>query len=419
MQLDPNSPFATQVNPVMGNDFENIVASCYFYLGYHVERNLTVRVANQAAAEIDVLASMITPLFESKIAVECKGATPSFNDLRKFSTVDQILRSDNISVKLAAYGSNSIREEHIKFASILGINLMKKEDLSKKVLPILWNRGTFRLDRIRVINRYLAVFQIKDYYHQTVYGRIADPEIKREIGKYIRFLKGEIWSVADPVVQLELCFEKAKNDFWGFTDNIAKRLGTTAAAQVINPRDETVELAMLLELEHRIINLYAITRTSILARTESGRRAITERTPAIRNALNSLCDHNVTISQFPNFIFRYFFLWGGTILKQGNLQRKEMLILATECGISIEVAESFMTILKEIYQTGNNLFSNHPNKEFFKYVPSAFRSLGAFHRKSINPEIYNNMQIFFEDAKYETMLNASLVDIGGSAGLRF
>ncbi|WP_116109382.1 hypothetical protein [Lewinella sp. IMCC34191] len=419
MQLDPNSPFATQINPAMGNDFENIVASCYFYLGYHVQRNLTVLVAGQTAAEIDVLASMITPLFESRIAVECKGSTPSFNELRKFSTVDQILKSDKISVKLAAYGANNIREEHIQFASVLGINLMKKEDLSKKVLPILWNRGTFRLDRIRVINRYLAVFQIKDYYYQNVYRNIANTEVKKDIGKYIRFLKGEVWSVADPVRQLELCFEKAKTDFLGFTDNIAQRLGTTAANQVANPTDETVQLAMLLELEHRILNLYAIARTSILARTESGRKAITERTPAIRNALNKLCDHNVTISQFPNFIFRYFFLWGGTILKHENFQKEEMSALAIECGISIEVAESFMNILKEIYETGNNLFQNYPNKEFFKYVPPAFRSLGAFHRKSVNPEKYNEIQIFFEDAKYENMLNAALVDIGGTAGLKF
>lgn len=418
MQLDINQSFASQISPLQGRRFENIVASCYYYLGYYVNRNLTVRFSKQTAAEIDVLASLITPLNELRIAIECKGQTPSFNDLRKFSTVKTIIGNDNIELDLVAYGANDIRAEHLQFSKLLDINLLKKDDLSKTVLPILWGNGQLVQQRIGWINRYMAIFTIQDYFLDNVYSNITIPDVKKEFGEYIRFLYSDLWSVKDPVMQINLAFDGAQNKFNGFTDKVARRYGSTANNQANYPNIPEVQLAMFLELEHRTFNLVGIARCSILARSQNGRNIITERTPAIREALNTLCEYNMSITKFCTFIYRWIYLWGGVTLKQHNFQEVEYSCIANECGISVENVKQFIQVLRDIYSMGNNLFYVDANKEFFKYVPAPFRALGKIHRNSTNQE-YTGLNLFTEDSRNLVMLNNSLASIGGSNGLRF
>ena len=419
MQLNPEERFAPQIYPLLGKEFENIVAASYYYLGYFINRNLTVKIAKQTAAEIDVLASLITPLNETRIAIECKGQTPSFNDLRKFSTIRTIIGSDNIDLSLAAYGANDIRSEHLAFSSKLSIKLFKKKDVSKIVLPILWADGQLVKERIFWINRYLSVFTAKDYLFNTVYESIQDQCIKKEISKYRRYLFSDLWSISNPVDQINNSFEKAQNEFNNFTEKIANRLGTNANSQVSNPTDEIVQLAMLLELEHRVLNLVGITRCSILARTQHGRDIITERTPTIRNILNALCDYNMSIMKFCPFMFRWIYLWGGIIIKSNNLEEKEYQLIANESGISVVNAKQFIQVIKEIYSSGNSLFYESNSKLFFKYIPAVFRTIGKIHRKSIAHEVYDGINLFFEDNANENIANICLSSIGGIEGLKF
>src|SRR5690606_27855578 len=106
MQLNPDIPFSTQVDKFSGNNFEKIVAASLYYSGYHIERNLTFSINKETVAEIDVVATLITPLNEIRIAIECKGANPSFNDLRKFSTIRKLLSPKEYFVELILFGSN-------------------------------------------------------------------------------------------------------------------------------------------------------------------------------------------------------------------------------------------------------------------------------------------------------------------------
>lgn len=135
MQLNPEIPFSTQVNNLSGNEFEKIVAASLYYSGYHIDRNLTFGINKETVAEIDVVATLITPLNEIRIAIECKGANPSFNDLRKFSSVRKLLSLKEYFVELIVFGSNHTRQEHERIADLLEIKLLKKSDLSKLVLP--------------------------------------------------------------------------------------------------------------------------------------------------------------------------------------------------------------------------------------------------------------------------------------------
>jgi len=158
LTLDPNAPLADQIRDLGGAHFEHLVAAAYLHLGYFPFRNIVATVQKQTAAEIDVLATMVTPLSEVRVAVECKGETPSFNDLRKFSSLDRILK-DPIP-KLVAYGDDDLRAEHLKFAGLLGIELHRKLDVRKLILPILGGETAIRRGRASLFNRYLAVFAL-------------------------------------------------------------------------------------------------------------------------------------------------------------------------------------------------------------------------------------------------------------------
>jgi hypothetical protein len=329
------------------------------------------------------------------------------------------LKNENVDLNLFAYGANDIREEHLNFSKLLKIKLFKKEDLSKKVLPILWATGQLVQDRIHWINRYLAIFSVHDYLLETTLGGINELENKKEISKYKRFLYSELWSVPNPIDQLNIAFEKAQNDFHNFTSRIAQAYNTNTNHEITDPTNPIVQLAMLLELEHRIFNLIAIARCSIIARSQHGRGVIIERSPRIRGAINNLCDYNMSISKFCNFIFRWFYLWGGVIMKSNQLEELEYGLLANECGISKENVKQFINVIKEIYSAGSNLFYEDNTKLFFKYIPAYFRYIGKLHRLSLLPETYENMEIFHEDDANETMANICLTPIGGVAALRF
>lgn len=417
MQLDPTQPFSTQILSLNGDSFEKVVAASLFYSGYNVERNLTFTLNKETVSEIDVVASLVTPFNEIRIVIECKGANPSFNDIRKFSTVKEFLKGPHHVIDLIIFGSNSTRREHQNVSEILGIKLLKKEDLSKFVLPILWGTGELRSDRIRWINRYLCMFHVENYYSKNVIDSIQQVSIRKEFTKYRKYLYSDLWSIKNPIDQLNDAFEKAQNDYHNFTNTIAQQVGTTAHAQVTNPVNEIVQAAMFLELKHRLINLNAIARCSILARTQQGRDTISQRTPAIRQALNELCDYNSSPAKFMQFVIRFVFVWGGILLKTNGSIKIELNRLANETGISDETAVHYLKILYLIYNSGDGLFLNNNNRFFMKYIPASLRAIGLKHRQSIFPGF--NSQLFLQDIQHLELLNRATASFGGQAGIIF
>lgn len=417
MQLDPTQPFSTQIHALNGDSFEKVVAASLFYSGYNVDRNLIFTLKKETVAEIDLVASLVTPFNEIRIAIECKGANPSFNDIRKFSTVKEFLKGPHYVVDLIIFGSNSTRDEHQNVSEILGIKLLKKEDLSKFVLPILWGTGELRFDRIRWMNRYLCMFHVESYYSKTIIDSIQHIVLKKEFTKYRKYLYSDLWSIKDPIDQLNDAFEKAQIHYHNFTNTIAKQLGTTAKAQVISPVNEIVQAAMFLELKHRLINLNAIARCSILARTQQGRDAISQRTPAIRQALNELCEYNTSPAKFMQFVTSFVFVWGGILLKKDGSYKTELNALANETGISDKTAVHYFKILFLIYNNGDGLFLKYRDKFFMKYIPASFRAIGLKHRQSIFPGF--STQLFPQDKQHLIHLNNATASFGCNAGIKF
>lgn len=418
MQLDIDKPFSTQIKNLSGTDFENLVASSYYYLGYTIFRNLKVNVEKQNAAEIDVLATLLTPLNEIRLAIECKGANPSFNELRKFSTIRKIIESDYYLTDLFAYGANTTRKPHETFANLLGVKLLKKEDLSKKVLPILWGTGELRKDRLSWINRYLAIFTIEDYLI-----RLAEtapfPNVKSEFSNYIRFLQCELWGIMDPLEQIQTAFDKAQGEFNGFSAKIAGLLGLNISDELRRPSNELVQAAILLELKHRYINICGISRCSIMARTIQGRDLITKnKYPILRDVINALCDYNISTSKFSHVIFRWIYLWGGVKIKINNSFYLDEELISKETGLSANSFNDYLNIFRLIFSSGKDLFYETNNMIFLKYVPSHYRALGLLHRRSLDSE-YNKMTLFYEDSFNLKLLDLSLKNIGGHGGLRF
>lgn len=417
MQLDPSKPFSTQIENLKGDNFEKVVASSLYYAGYHIDRNITFTLNKETVAEIDVVASLITPLNEIRIAVECKGANPNFNDLRKFSTIKQFLSGKEYFIDLIVFGANSTRLAHLDVASLLDIKLLKKEDLSKFILPILWGTGELVQERIKWLNRYLCMFTIESYYVNDVIDSIQDLPMKKQFTGYKKFLYSDVWSIKDPIEQLKETFEKSQNEFKGFSDAIACKLNTSAYIEITNPSNQIVQAAMFLELKHRLLNLNAIARCSILARTKQGRETISQRTPAIRDALNKLCDYNISPTKFMNFVTTFIFIWGAAFQKIDKSIEFELNKLAQESGISDSSAKTYLKILHLVYQSGDGLFLNIEQRFCMKYIPSAIRALGLIHRRSVFTDY--RYELFREDKSNLIILDEVLHKIGGINGLRF
>ena len=417
MQLKTNQDFSPQIIPLKGKQFERVVAACYFYQGYTVFRNIVITVEKQTTAEIDVLACLITPNHEINVAVECKGKTPSFNDLRKFSTVNKIFGRGDVFVDLFAIGENDIREEHKAFAKYLGIKLETKNDLSKKVLPILWGTGELKQNRITWLNKFLTIFTIEDYFN-TLINLEKNLELRQLFKKYNKYIYTDFWNISDPISQINDSFEKSRTDFFEFTQKVADLVGVSLKNEINNPSNQIIQAAMFYELLHRILNVYGIVRCTVLARTEAGRDLLIKMNPVIRESVNNLCDYNITVSKFMNLIFRWVFLWGGYIVKIGDKWNVELSELAKETGLSESNVFSFIAIFRNIYKSGSDLIFVDKEKAFMKYVPAHFRALGKLHRRSISKN-YEGRTIFREDLQNFNLLNDSLNEIGGCENLQF
>ena len=66
------------------------------------------------------------------------------------------------------------------------------------------------------------------------------------------------------------------------------------------------------------------------------------------------------------------------------------------------------------------MFQTWQDYYYFKYVPAAFRGLGAVHRRALRQASYGSYQFFGQvGALHIAALNRALPTSGGVAGLRF
>ncbi len=415
MQLVPQEQLNPQISDLKGKYFEHVVAASYSYIGYTVFRNIILYVEKQKVTEIDVVAYILTPFKEISLAVECKGATPKFNELRKFSSTRKILTPN--PDQLIVFGDNDLRDEHNEFSKLLNIKLLKKEDLTKFVLPILWGYSDIRESRIKKLNRFLAVYEIQDYLTYNVLNEENNNEVKKEIRRYIRYLKGYFWNLEKPKEQMESCFTKSRNDFNSFSEQISLMLDTTISSEMNSPENTTVQLAMYLELYHRILNLHSIVRFTVKIGTTIGRESLLDLEHSyLRRIINDMCDNTKVLRSFLPFIHRWLFIWGGCILK--SKEETEYRLLAEECGISVKTVKLFISFIRRVYRGADtSMIYENDEKLFFKYIPAPFRGLGKIHRCSYNE--YEDITLFNEDEKNIELLEKCLTSSGGVENLKF
>lgn len=100
MQFDPHSKLVAQIRRLNGGaNLENFVAALLSLAGYTVFPDLHIALDGESAGQIDVFASIQTPYHESRVLIECKGGEPTFNDIRKFASLKELLEpSPDVSI---------------------------------------------------------------------------------------------------------------------------------------------------------------------------------------------------------------------------------------------------------------------------------------------------------------------------------
>jgi predicted RecB family endonuclease len=417
MQLTLEESFIRQLEPLDGSSFERITAACFWKLGYYVRRNLKYLLEQQEVAEIDVFASLITPLDEIILAIECKGRAPTFKDLRKFFALKNILKSELLKTRLIAYGSNSIREEHFALARKLDIELHRKSDLARIIN--LANSGPDRQMQLRELNRYVAVFIIQDYLLDQA-TRATDTNISSLLKAYKHFLFNELWKISDPIIQLDTSFKKMTEVFTDISKTTAEKLGLNLRTELSTATNDVLQAAMFLETLHRSMNTYALLRASVIFRTNSGDVRFRRLTPRLMSSIEALCNFNLEVSKIQSFLERWIFLWGGVLLTSTEFSDIDTNTLSKDTGVVPTQARAILNTIRTLYEGGDGLFFSSPTKIYMKYVPAAFRGLGKRCRMSMESSLYpQGLNIFreYEDGNNYNALSRALISIGGADNL--
>lgn len=410
MQLDPNQHLVQQLLPVSGKALEQLVAAAAASVGYTVFRGVFLELGGQRVAETDIFAAMFTPLRESRILLECKGGFPKFNDIRKFASLRALLDPppDDLMIVCRANPPASLRD----LAHYLNVTIVEKANLAYYVLPLLGG-ATLRQRRAAELNRYLAWQEIHEHLMTFVASHARTQQ-------HYRFLASELWCVTDPADQVVRSFDAYTNQFPATCDVVAHSKGTTAGQYVYQANDDEIEVAMYVEVLHRLMNVYAVVRRTLqLMQHFTPAQLLATAGTHLRSAISALSSAPRYFVGFPSFLQTFLFVWGGFLI----VPRRDWEIerMAAETGTTTEAIELYLRLLDTIFSgPAAKMFVTWKNHYFFKYVPSPFRALGAVHRKALDPNGYANVQ-FFGNAgpNYEAALGRALPVTGGIQGLRF
>lgn len=256
--------------------------------------------------EIDVFASLHTPLKENRIIFECKGGEPTFKDVRNLHSLYSIIDPKPDSCVIVC--KDGTKKNRKDLAEKLGIHILEKSDLVKWLLPLLAG-GSQREVATKQINRWMAYFKV----HRFLTDKAADnPDSKQQN----RFLKQVLWWKADPIEQANLSFEKARKEFLNTTSNLAKRINVDLKNCLKEANDDRIEGAMFVELFHRMMNMYAVTRCSLHFHTKLGREDLLGAFgPSLRDSIVKIGGAPRLLFGFPSFFQYWIAHWGGVVLK--------------------------------------------------------------------------------------------------------
>lgn len=253
MQLDPNAHLVQQLGAVSSTTLERLTAATFASVGYTVLRNLRYELGGQMAAEADVYATVLTPLRESRVLIECKGGTPSFTEIREFASLRRLLSAspDDLIIICQA----NIPQNRIDLAEKLDVRLVEKTNLAYYVLPLLGGAG-MRQARARELNRYLAWQVVHEYLTRRV-------QTHPQLNRHYRFLVCDLWKIGEPDLQAAQSFDAYTNQFSNTSEVVAAAHGTTALNALYNPVDDDIEAAMYVMLLHRFMNVWAVARWTL------------------------------------------------------------------------------------------------------------------------------------------------------------
>lgn len=407
MQIDPAKPLAPQLLPPSSTGLEQLTAATCASVGYTVFRGLCYELGGQRAAEVDVFASMFSPWRESRILLECKGGTPSFTEIREFASLRDLL--DPPADDLVIIAQHGCPANRLELAALLKCRIVEKQKLASFVLPLLAG-APLRRSRVVALNRYLAWHEVHSHLVSLVNRH---PALKQ----HYRFLTTELWLVGDPEQQVSLSFDAYQTRFKPVPDDVAVARGTSAQQAAYNAPDDVIEAAFYVMLLHRVMNAYAIERYTLdLMQKGSALKLVSQHGPALASAISDLSAFPRHLDCFPSFLQTFFFVWGGFLFLP--LRDEEIAALAEECSTSPEAIEHYLSILDTLYTRG--LFQTWTDFFYFKWVPGAFRALGAQHRLALDPTAYAGVMFFgTSHPKHLAALDRALVSIGGHTGLKY
>jgi len=410
LQLDPHKRLSPQLLKATGRDLERLVAAIMHSLGYTVFRNFALELEGEDVGEADVFATLETPFRESRLLFECKGGHPSFTEIRQFASLAHCVEPRPDEAVIVANYKCPQNRKHL--AEKLGLALLEKNELARFILPLL--KGTSsRSERVIALNVVLAAFTVHDFLIKVV------PEVD-EMKAHYRFLSHVLWWKEEPRKQLKESWEAATGEYSETSKKVAEARGKTARSAIASPNDDHVQAAMLVELLHRIINMYVVVRCATTAQRRWGQEFLLEDTGLnLREAMVLITQNLRAIYGFPSFFQHWLFTWGGFIWNPRKAW--EVSRLAEECCTTVGVIESYFDIIRLTYsskQSGSLIYEDS-NLTFFKWVPAAFRALGRRYRVLLDQDYYSSCKIFKEDALNDVALGRALADIGGLRGLKW
>ena len=353
---------------------------------------------------------MFTPARETRLLFECKGGDPTFNDIRKFSTLRYLL--DPSPDDMIVIARHNFSPNRIDLATQLGVRMVERTHLAHYVIPMLGGAADRDL-RARQLNPYLAWQGVHDY---LVARTPSHPQMKQ----HYRFLVSKLWSIGHHRQQVELSFDGYQRRFPQTWDVVAQARGTTSLQNAYDAANDDVEAATYTVMIHRIMNAYAVTRRTIFLMQHCSPMELVRSTgPNLRASVKRLTSEPRWLLGFPAFLQDFFFVWGGFIYKPERLH--EIQMMASLASTSPEAVEHYLQVLDELYTSvGGSLFQDWQDMYYFKHVPGAFRAIGALNRAAKYPALYGGKAYWAgNDANYLAALDRALNRWGGRAALHF
>ena len=409
MLLDPEHALHKQLLSYTKIPLEGLVAGTCASIGYTVFRDLKLDEDGATVGQADVLASMFLPLREQRILIECKGTSPSFSEIQEFSTWRYLFQPPPDELVLISRGG--LDEGLVNVARQLNVSLVQSRNLRHYILPLLDVPG-LREERARQLNPYLAWQGIHDY----LISQVGHSTILKH---HYRFLTFDLWKVPDAATQMQNSYESYRDEYRHTSEEVAKSCGTTALDSLLSATNDVVEASFYVMWLHRIMNVYAIVRTTLhIMRQKDTKYLKAQMGMSLSSIVSDLSEKPRYLQGYPSFLQTYLFVWGGFI--RPEFEEEEIKFLAAETSSTTEAVEHYLRITDLIFSgDGTGLQKQIYGLKAYAYVPAAVRALGIRHRRTLNASNEKSSCFGSSDKAYLAALDRSLAGSGGISKLSF